>query len=145
MRWVTKARGPDPQPAEAQRFCLAVGIMLRDLTLMSNVAAGSTSASGMPADFAMSKLDPGRRAEILYACSSAFITGERDVVALPESRQKGKGKAKAKAAVVVGQAKEGLPAPRLEASAAAENSSGAADEGQTPAKRRSTRSSARRQ
>ena len=91
MKWVTKARGADPHPADAQRFCLAIGIILRDLTLLSEVTATSTGTNDMPEYLATSKLDPGRRSEILDACSTAFVVVDTDIAAPPEKNSEGKG------------------------------------------------------
>lgn len=145
MKWVTKPRGADPQPADAQRFCIAIGIILRDLTLVSNATAMSTTTVDMPAGLETSKLHPGSRAEILDACSSAFVELGTEEEAVRKSRQKGKGKAKSKVGAAVSQQGDVLPAAALQVSVAAGEPSGTSHEGQTAAERRTTRSSARRQ
>lgn len=140
MKWVTKVRGANPQPADAQRFCLAIGIILRDLTLVSNMTDTSTDVPEVAAGLEASKLDPERRAEILEACASAFIAADTEAQALPHSSMKGKGKGKGKA-----KAADVPPAAGLQASAGVGEPSGTPHEGQIATKRRTTRSSARRQ
>ena len=142
MKWVTKTRGADPQPADAQRFCLAIGIILRDLTLVSNMTDTATDVPEVPAGLDVSKLDPERRAEILEACVSAFIAADTEADTILHSSKKGKGKGKGKGKA---KAADVPPAAGLQPLVGVGEPSGTLHEGQIATKRRTTRSSAHRQ
>nr|VWP02017.1 Aspartic proteinase [Ganoderma boninense] len=93
MKWVAKDRSGNAQPADVQRFCLAVGMILQDLALIAKADGTSIWPDEVPGYMAVSELEAERRVDVLNACSSAFASTAD--VRLTVGGKKGKGKGKA--------------------------------------------------
>ena len=94
MKWIARDRRGTAQPSEVQRFCLVVGLLLRDLSL--SAAADSTSIwpDHVPGYMAVSQIEAAEREVVLAACSSAFFDTST-TSAVPQGRVgNGKGKGK---------------------------------------------------
>ena len=97
MKWIARDRSSTAQPSEVQRFCIVVGMVLRDLTLIADADSTSLWPEHVPGYMAVSQIDASERGAVLAACSSAFLD---EITASPvtveagmQERGKGKGRA----------------------------------------------------
>ena len=97
MKWIARDRSSTAQPSEVQRFCIVVGIVLRDLSLITEADSTSLWPDHVPGYMAVSQIDASERDAVLAACSSAFLddiaASTIPVEAARQERGKGKGRA----------------------------------------------------
>lgn len=93
LKWIRKDRQLTTDAAEIQRFCIVVGMCLRDLEL---IQGPDGSSNGVPEFLYRSCLEPDTRAHILQACAAAFSAPRGpDVGGFGKGKGKGKGRASA--------------------------------------------------
>ncbi|PIL26692.1 hypothetical protein GSI_11219 [Ganoderma sinense ZZ0214-1] len=95
LQWIMKDRDADAAPSDIQRFCLVVGITLRDLSLLAAIDGTSIWPEHVPTFMSTSSLEGVSRTGILHACEDAFVRSE-GVAATDKGKGKAKPKAKAK-------------------------------------------------
>ena len=115
LKWIRKERQVVPDAAMVQRFCLVVGICLRDLSLIDSLRG---SSDNVPAFLSRSRLDSDTRTDILQACADAFSQPSGDGVG-GIGNGKGKGKGRASAAASSSLATTSTVAPMQEITEAA--------------------------
>ncbi|KAI1790342.1 hypothetical protein LXA43DRAFT_1062149 [Ganoderma leucocontextum] len=138
LKWVGRERPADSEPAIVQRFCLVVGTILRDLTLIAKADATSIWPEEVPTYMATSQLEASHRKDVLTACASAFT---RDGAALVPAGVTHKGKGKAAARSTKAPAP---PAARAQVAPAVVPAGGMLPPDAAGPSRRTTRSGARR-
>ena len=130
LQWIERSRAVPATNTDVQRFCLVVGMILRDLSILATMEGSSILPEGVPEFMAKTCLQTSQRATCLAACSAAFTGPAVAVPAVPQGR-KGKGRAT-------------LPSAGS-AAAAPRNEVGTDGGGEmTPVVQRSTRAAARK-
>ena len=99
MKWIARNRSGTAQPSEVQRFCLVVGIVLRDLSLIAEADSTSIWPDNVPGYLAVAQIEASQRGAVLAACSAAFSNDTTTSTTMGETGKKegGKGKGRANA------------------------------------------------